>query len=89
MIKDLGIELARCPYTTAIFSDQKSHWKAYSDIPDVAVDDLSHAKCAFIGHKVERLCLHARAPHSLPFQIIYRKLCEGNSFCLRSDGLNR
>jgi hypothetical protein len=70
MIKDLGIELARCPYTTAIFSDQKLALEAYSDLPDVAVNDLSHAKCAFIGHKVERLCLHTRALHGLPFQII-------------------
>src|SRR3954452_13494542 len=89
MIKDLRIELARCPYTTAIFSDPKSHWKHLPDVPNVAVNDLSHAECAFVGHKIERLCLHTRALHGLPFQIIQRKFCEGNSFCLRSDGLNR
>lgn len=63
--------------------------EACTDIPNVAVDDLSHAKCAFIGHKIECLRLHARALHGLPFQVIQRKFCEGNSFCLRSDGLDR
>jgi hypothetical protein len=89
MIKDLGIELARCPYTTAIFSDQKVALEASTDIPNVAVNDLSHAKCALIGHKIERLRFHARTLHGLPFQVIRRKFCEGNGFCLRSDGLNR
>lgn len=84
-VEDLGIELAGRPDATTLRGQKERRLKVRGSLPNVAVDDLSHANVTTLGHEVEGLSLHTCRLHTNPFQVVFLKLGEGYRLGLIRD----